>query len=226
MARGRESVMIIAIEGPSAVGKTTWCREQCPGRFVEEASPDIPAPDLYADPNRVAEFWVRFAVTRWQEALRIEEEQQQDGIAVCDGNPLHLYYSWALWKSGALPETLFAAETRLYRHAIQERQLGFADLVFWLDAPLAELRRHAAEDAGRRRRRHEINLGCVPWMKAWFRERERLLPGSVRPCPTALELQSPPVQMALHQRYSTTIFDRLIAALPTAAPETLGYDLA
>jgi hypothetical protein len=215
--------MIIAIEGPSAVGKTTWCREHCPGRFVEEAAPDVSAPDLHSDPKHVAGFWVEFAIKRWQAALLIERE---DGVAICDGSPLHLYYSWALWKSGALPETLFATETRLYRHAIERRDLGFANLVFWLDAPIAELRRRASADTTRRRRRHEMNLGCVPWMKAWFRERERLLPNSVCPCPAALEVQSISVQPSLHERYATSTFDRFIAALPTAAPERPGFDLA
>jgi uridine kinase len=47
--------MIVAIEGPSAVGKTTWCRTQAP-RFVKEAPPGLDAPDLFADPIDVANF--------------------------------------------------------------------------------------------------------------------------------------------------------------------------
>jgi hypothetical protein len=214
--------VIIAIEGPSAVGKTTWCREHCSGRFVEEAAPDVSAPDLHSDPKHVAEFWVEFAIQRWQVALEMERE---DGVAICDGSPLHLYYSWALWKSGALPETLFATETRLYRHAIERRELGFADLVFWLDAPIAELRRRASADRARGRRRHEMNLGCVPWMKAWFRQSERCLPGTMQACPSSFEIQRFAVRPSNHNRYDAAAFDRIIAALPGATPEA-GYDLA
>jgi hypothetical protein len=82
--------MIVAIEGPSAVGKTTWCRTHAP-KFVKEAPPDLDAPDLFADPIDVANFWARFNSGLWQSALRIE---RQEGIAVCDSDPFHLYFSF------------------------------------------------------------------------------------------------------------------------------------
>ncbi len=169
--------MIVAIEGPSAAGKTTWCRTHCPHRWVEEAPYHIVAPDLFADPADVARFWVNHNSTSWQRALEIERER---GIAVCDGDPFHLYFAWALWKSGALERTLFDLERELYREAFQQQRMGFVDVVLWLEAPEDELRRRAQADTLRRRKRHEIYLALVPWMKAWFDARERLLPGSVR----------------------------------------------
>ena len=85
--------MIVAIEGPSGAGKTTWCRSHCKDAFVEEPSLDIVAPDLYGDPIEVANFWLDFNATRWQAALRLE---RQKGVAFCDGDPFHLYFSWSL----------------------------------------------------------------------------------------------------------------------------------
>ena len=151
--------MIVVIEGPSAVGKTTWCRTHFPGGFLEEALSDIAAPDLYSDSNEVARFWVDFALQNWQRALVLESEK---GIAICDGDPFHLYFSWALWKTGALDGKLFALESELYRKAIEEKRLGFADYILWLDAPLAELRLRARADTTRRRKRNEIYLALVP----------------------------------------------------------------
>jgi len=170
--------MIIAIEGPSAAGKTTWCRSHCPHPWVEEVPYHIAAPDLYADPADVARFWINHNSANWQRALTIEREH---GVAVCDGDPFHLYFEWSLWKSGALDGKLFAIERELYREACERQQMGFVDLVLWLEAPEDELRRRAQRDTVRKRKRHETYLALVPWMKRWFDARERLLPGSVRP---------------------------------------------
>src|ERR1700683_1134349 len=38
--------MIVAIEGPSAAGKTTWCRTHSPEGFVEPAPENVDGPDL------------------------------------------------------------------------------------------------------------------------------------------------------------------------------------
>src|ERR1700733_4774979 len=128
--------MILVIEGPSAAGKTTWCRTHCPDLLAENASENSDAPDLYDDPLKVARFWVEFNAKQWQAGLQIEERK---GIAVCDGDPLHLYFSWALWKTGALARDLFDAELPLYREAIGDGGIGLADLVLWREVPIEEL---------------------------------------------------------------------------------------
>jgi hypothetical protein len=168
--------MIVAIEGPSAAGKTTWCRSHFPHNCVQEAPAELAAPDLFGDPTEVARFWVNYAVQNWQLALALEQEH---GITVCDGDPFHLYYSWALGKSAALAETLFQLESELYRSAFEKEQIGFVDDVLWLEVSTDELRRRAQSDTARHRKRHEMYLTLVPWMKVWFQERERVLPGSV-----------------------------------------------
>jgi hypothetical protein len=178
--------MIVAIEGPSAAGKTTWCRARAPHSHVPEPPENITAPDLFSAPFDVAHFWVNRAVERWQHALEIE---RQHGIAICDGDPLKVYYSWSLWKSGVLSRELFDVEGRLYREPIRKQQMGFVDHVLWLEVPIDELRRRARADATRRRRRHEMHLSLVPWMKLWFETRNQMLPGSVRPLTQEIRMQ-------------------------------------
>jgi hypothetical protein len=201
--------VIAVIEGPSAAGKTTWCRSHFPDITVRETPADIAAPGLHDDPAEVGRFWVEHAIDNWQCALRIESEH---GLAVCDGDPFHLYYSWALWKSGALPKTLFDIESGLYRRAFQEKLIGFADHVLWLDIPIHELRRRAQADPHRLRKRHEMNLALVPWMQAWFEHRERLLPGTVRELTHELNVD---MFAAAHPslRYDTASMEELLVAL-------------
>ena len=167
--------MSVAIEGASAAGKTTWCRRHFP-QHVAEAPENIAAPDLFADPAEVGKFWVNHAIANWQRALALE---RQHGVAVCDGDPFHLYYSWALSKSGALPSDLFEIEASLYRDAFRKQQIGFVDHVLWLDVATEELRRRALTDPTRRRKRHEMYLALVPWMRLWFADRESVMPGTV-----------------------------------------------
>lgn len=170
--------MIVAIEGASAAGKTTWCRTHGAGVGVEEAPPNLVAPDLHDEPALVGHFWVEHACANWQRALELEH---QHGLAVCDGDPFHLYFAWALWKAGELDGRLFEIEGELYRAALDEQRIGFVDRVLWLDVPTDELRRRAAADTTRRRKRHELYLRLVPWMEAWFDLRERLVPGTLQP---------------------------------------------
>ncbi len=201
--------MIISLEGPSAAGKTTWCRKHCLHAWVEEAPHHIAAPDLYADPAEVARFWVNHNSANWQRALELEREH---GIAVCDGDPFHLYFAWSLWKSGAIDSRLFEIERELYRSAFERRQMGFVDCVLWLEAPEDELRRRAQADTVRKRKRHEIYLALVPWMKRWFDARERLLPGSVRPLKGDFKIEDVAASPS-SQRYELALLNRLSKSL-------------
>jgi len=204
--------MIIAIEGASAAGKTTWCRRHCTYPWVQETPQDIVAPDLFGDPAEVGRFWVAHAVGNWQRALDIEREH---GIAICDGDPLHLYFAWSLWRSGALSRALFDRESELYLKALQERRIGLVDFIFWLDVPEDELRRRAAADTTRRRKRHEMLLTLVSWMKAWFAARERILRGTVRPLNPHLGLPELPGTSSSH-RYDLSLWTRMTEALSSA----------
>jgi hypothetical protein len=199
--------MIVVMEGPSAAGKTTWCRTHCPDLLVENASENLAAPDLYDQPQAVAHFWVEFNVQRWQTALQIEK---QKGIAVCDGDPLHPHFSWALWKAGLLTRNLFDAELPLYRLGIEEGRIGFADLVLWREVSLEELRRRAKSDSTRRRRRHELYLSMIPGMKIWFAARKRVLPGTVREWSDQFHIEGLRAFPSLSCRYDSTVLDSMV----------------
>jgi len=202
--------MIIAIEGASATGKTTWCRSHCADGFVEEASAGIAAPDLYADPVDVANFWVAFNIKRWQAALRLEQKR---GVAFCDGDPFHLYFSWSLWRVGALSRDLFDAEQRLYRQAVEKRQIGFADFVCWREVPIEALRRRARLDSTGLKRRHELYLSLIPWMKLWFEEWEKVWPGTLHDWPDGFRPEELIVSRECPRRYDLVAFVRLVEGL-------------
>ena len=202
--------MIVAIEGPSAVGKTTWCRAHYPGNIVEAPPENLDAPDLFADPFEVANFWVDYNSKLWQTALRIEKEK---GLAICDGDPFHLFFSWSFWKAGVLPSDLFEAELPLYRRAVQEGRVGFADLILWREAPIDELRRRAKSDTTRRRRGHELYLSQVPFMKAWFAACEKTLPGTVREWHEHFRIEDVGSSPASPRRYDATAFDQMMNTL-------------
>jgi hypothetical protein len=201
--------MIVAIEGASAAGKSTWCRLHFPHQHVAETAENIAAPDLFADPAEVGQFWVKHAIESWQRALAIERE---NGIAVCDGDPFHLYFSWALWKARVLGQKLFEIESELYRSAFDKKQIGMVDHVLWLEVSIEELRRRAQADFTRRRKRHQTYLGLVPWMTAWFAQRERILPHSVHAVTAGL------VPMGLgtdseSKRYDTAVIGEILHGL-------------
>lgn len=198
--------MIVAIEGPSAAGKTTWCRTHCRDLWVEETAANIVAPDVYDDPAEVGRFWVDHAIANWQRALEIERDR---GVAVCDGDPFHLYFAWALWKSGALDRKLFDIESEFYRTAFEQMQIGLVDLVLWLDVPLEELRRRAKADRSRRRKRHEMYLALTPWMEIWFDARERFLPGTVRPVTEWFGIEDPG-RTSLPERYDLETLNHIL----------------
>src|ERR1035438_1026156 len=199
--------MIMVMEGPSAAGKTTWCRTHCPDLLGGNASENLAAPDLYDEPQAAAHFWAEFNVKQWQSALQIEK---QKGIAVCDGDPLHLYFSWALWKAGSLTRNLFDAELPWYRRAIEEGRIGFADLVLWREAPLEELRRRAKSDSTRRRRRHELYLSMIPWMKIWFAARARVLHGTVRELSHQFHIEGFRAFPPSSCRYDATVLNSMV----------------
>jgi hypothetical protein len=207
--------MIVVMEGPSAVGKTTWCRSHCPDILVEEASEDIQAPSLGSDPAEVAEFWSHFNAELWQAGLEMERKH---GIAVFDSDPFHLYFSWGLWKVDFMTRALFEKEAPLYWRAIELGRIGFADYIVWREAPLDELRRRAKADPTRGRRRHEVYLSLVPWMKSWFEAREKVLPGSVISWSPEFRLQDLGPSRVLPHRHDPSVLDRMIAALDQPRP--------
>jgi hypothetical protein len=78
--------MIVAIEGASAAGKTTWCHRFAVGRMIPEVSPEVAAkaPDETANPAGAAAFWSGINQDRWAHAHRVAT---QHDWAACDTDP-------------------------------------------------------------------------------------------------------------------------------------------
>lgn len=166
--------MIIAVEGPSAAGKTTWCRTQTE-RFISEYTPTGSEPDG-TDVDEQADYWVAVNSARWAEALVLEAS---DGVAVCDSDPLKLHYSWCLAMIGAATWSRFEQEYERCRAAFKRRELGMADIVL-VNLPVAStLRAQRESDPTRARRSFELHVRLREPLRAWYQAIDRLDPGRV-----------------------------------------------
>lgn len=199
--------MILAVEGPSAAGKTTWCR-MFGGRFVPEYQPTGHEPSG-KDRQAQADYWVEVNSERWRSALRLEAE---NGVAVCDSDPLKLHYSWCLARIGAEPASRFEFEYARVRLAMTERRLGFADAVLMLSPDEETLRRQKAADATRGRRSFELHVRLRGPLREWYDHLETLSPGRVQHGPGAKLQRRASADAA--DRYDVDLLDALVEALP------------
>lgn len=167
--------MIVAVEGPSAAGKTTWCRRYGGDAVVPEYVPTGREPSD-ADPDAQADYWVDVNVGRWAAAGSVERTV---GVAVCDSDPLKLHYSWCLARVGAGSVERWERELRAVRRAFEADRLGFADLVLVSVPDLETLRVRKAGDLTRTRRSFELHAQLREPLREWYRAVERLEPGRV-----------------------------------------------
>ncbi len=203
-----ESV-IVAVEGPSAAGKTTWCQRHVLD-FVAEYAPTGNEPDG-SDLSAQAVYWATVNSRRWAQALALE---QRSGLAVCDSDPLKLHYSWCLSRIGAAPRARFDHELAEVRHAFAADILGLVDLVLVSIPPLATLRRRREADTSRRRRSFDLHVQLGEHLRAWYQTIDALEPGRVLWDLPALGL---PTQMPRPRaaRSNVALMDELVAALPS-----------
>ncbi|GAB3840184.1 hypothetical protein ACFPIJ_34020 [Dactylosporangium cerinum] len=201
--------MIVAVTGPSAAGKTTWCRRHHPENLVAEYAPTGAEPDD-GDLSAQAAFWSAVNCRRWQAAVARE---RASGLAVCDDDPLKLHYSWSLVRIGAASPELWTFEVAANRAAIAAGRLGFADVVLVSLPSVEELRRRRDGDPTRQRRNFALHVRLAEPLREWYQALELAAPGRVR-----WELPSdglPAVLPAARaDRYDPAVFDALIAALP------------
>lgn len=173
--------MLIVVEGPTAVGKTTWLRALPPEQVVAEEweALGIPRGGGPADPDGVEAqaFWVAANSRRWSLAL---EAERQHGLACVDTNPLKLYYNFALVAEGLMDRVVFEAGFQHTRAAMAEGRLGFADHIVLLTASPAALAARKAGDPNRSRRHFASNVRLGPALQAYHATLEELRPGTVR----------------------------------------------
>jgi hypothetical protein len=157
--------MIIVVEGPSASGKTTWCRAQGrPEILVPEYAPGHDGPDR-SDLTASASFWMGVNSDRFRQAEAIE---RRHGLAICDSDPLKLHYSWCLARIGAGPIDRFRRDVALARDLFTRNRLGMADLILLADPPADELRRRRTEDETRQRHNFELHARLADPLREWY----------------------------------------------------------
>ena len=202
--------MIVAVEGPSAAGKTTWCRRHAVD-FVAEYVPTGTEPDG-TDLAAQAAYWVAINSQRWEDAQLLE---QQTGLAVCDSDPLKLHYSWCLSRIGAAPPERFEQELAQIRRAFAAGALGLVDLVLVSIPSLGTLQRQRNADPTRRRRHFDLHSRLGEHLRTWYAGVDALDPGRViwTLPPEGLPADIPKPR---DQRSDITLLDVLTAWLPSA----------
>lgn len=208
--------MLVAVEGPSAVGKTTLLRQVLAERVVGEEweALGIPRGSGSAEPQGVdaQQFWVDLNSRRWQLLVDIEARH---GEGYADSDPLKLYYNFALTSIGKAPHEVFEEGWRWTRRAMEERRLGFVDRVVYLQASPGKLAQRKAADASCSRRGFDLHVRLGHAMEAYYAAVERLRPGAVRwldaegeaPADAICALEEPEAHR--RHRYDVTVLDRL-----------------
>ncbi len=205
--------MIVVVEGPTAAGKTSWCRRHV-GRFVGEYAMTGAEP---VDGQALARHWARVGMRRWAQAQELE---RADGIAFCDTDPLKLHYSWGMAALGLAPRAQFDRELAVARVAIRTGRLGLADAVLVGLPDVATLRSRRDEDPTRRRRNFATHVQLREPLRQWYAALDDLDPGRVvwdLPAGGVPELPAP-----RPGRTCPGLLDALIDALP---PLPLGAPL-
>jgi hypothetical protein len=219
--------LLVAVEGPSAVGKTTLLANAAPADSIvgeEWEAVGIPqgsGPSRHLSPE-AQRFWVRLHAGRWG---LLREVEDRCGTAYADTDPLKLYYNFALVRAGELPREVFEAGWRLTRQAVEGRRLGFVDRVVYLKASRDALARRKAGDASRTRRNFELHSRLVDHMESYYAALERLRPGSVFWLDAEGEATADGVFAAAlseeaprRERYDVALLDRLKRELDPLLP--------
>jgi hypothetical protein len=197
--------VIVVVEGPTAAGKTTWCRRQV-GRFVAEC---VTTGNEPADGQALARHWARVGMRRWAEA---EELERADGVAYCDTDPVKLHYAWGMAALGLAPRARFDRELAVTRVAFRTGRLGFADAVLVGLPELETLQRQRDDDVTRRRRNFATHVQLREPLRQWYATLDRLDPGRVFwefPADGVPKLPAP-----RPERTSVALLDSLVDSLP------------
>lgn len=197
--------MIVVIEGPTAAGKTSWCRRHV-GRFVAEYAE---TGNEGVDGQALARHWARVSMQRWADAEQLE---RHDGIAFCDSDPVKLHYSWGMAALGLAPRAQFDRELAVTRVAFRTGRLGFADAVLVGLPDIATLQTQRDGDRTRRRRNFGTHVQLREPLRQWYATLDSLEEGRVIWDLPAAGVPKLPVPRA--DRTDPGLLDALVEALP------------
>ncbi|MEJ2865361.1 hypothetical protein [Actinomycetospora flava] len=204
------AVVIVAVEGPSAAGKTSWCAQQS-WPVVAEYAPTGEEPDG-SNPEVQVRFWTAVNSRRWRQALELEHSS---AVVLCDSDPVKLHYSWCLARVGADSWSRFDSESQLVRAAVTRGELGFADLVVVSLPELDVLRARREGDPTRRRRSFDLHATLAGPLREWYRAVEEAGAARVRwEFPRWVEPAAAAWTGVVRDRCDSAAFERLLQHLP------------
>jgi hypothetical protein len=165
--------VILCLEGPSAVGKTSTAHALAE-RLGAAVVPEVNV--LFVRPAPEPEGWyLGRQAERWAMA---RQALATHPLAVLDGDPFQpLWYNWSFGFQGCQPLDALAA---FYRPLIADEALGFPDAYVHLVIGEDELRRRKEADATRSRRNFDGHLRLVDTQRLYFSAMVVLAPSLVQ----------------------------------------------
>lgn len=152
--------MILVLEGPSAVGKTTLALHLADAHGLTMV-PELEAGEPPRDAD-AATWFVERHIARW----RVAEEAAESRHVVVDGDPFKgLWYGW-VYESIGHPGPFAAAAH--YRAALLQGLVRFPDVYVVLGATRNRLAHRRDMDITRRRRNFELHLRLVDPQRRYF----------------------------------------------------------
>jgi thymidylate kinase len=153
--------VIVCVEGPSAVGKTTASRSLAllrAGSVIPEVNARFTRPPTADD-----SWYLERQEDRWAEAKAVSDA---GGLAVLDGDPFQpLWYNWSF---NFHDLQSLSALRAVYRPRIERGLMRFPDLYVLLLADSDQLRQRKTADTARARHNFDRHLRLLTTMPRYF----------------------------------------------------------
>lgn len=163
---------LICLEGASAVGKTTTCRE-IEKRYNTYIVPEVNL--LFERPNPEPENWyLERQVERWNIATEMLKTYD---FVLLDGDIFQpIWYNW-IYQNECQDSLNFLKE--FYESKIKVQDVGFPDVYIHLSTNKLELKKRKENDANRRRGNFEKHLSLIEPQKQYFQMINNICPNLV-----------------------------------------------
>ena len=165
-------MVLICLEGPSAVGKTTTCKALAE-RYNAYIVPEVN--QLFERPAPEPTYWyLERQVERWMLA---QEKLETHELVVLDGDTFQpLWYNWSFNFVDWQPLSVLRD---FYRQHIVAQTLGFPDGYILLNTNESELLQRKENDPTRTRSGFTKNLLVIEPQQRYFQAMDRRIPGFV-----------------------------------------------